>query len=106
MRILLKTLSKLTLHRGHQGVEHADGEGGAAGEGLGEVELRVGVVVVIVRVDELHVAVVDELGDDGYARAEAGPAPLQHDRLPQRTRAVVRCRACGRWVQRGQGVWW
>ena len=89
--------------RGHQGVEDADGEGGAACEGLGEVQLRVGIVVIIVRVYELHVAVVDELGDDGDAGAEASPAPLQHDSLPQRTRAVVRCRTCQpmpMWVQK------
>ena len=60
MRILLKTLSKLTLHRGHQGVEHADGEGGAAGEGLREIELGVGVVVVVL-IEELDVGVVHQL---------------------------------------------
>ena len=45
-------------HRAHEGVQHADGEGRAAGEGLGEVQLRVGVVVVIL-VQELDVGVVD-----------------------------------------------
>lgn len=45
-------------YRAHQGVEHADSEGGAAGEGLGEVQLRVRVVVVVL-VQELNVGVVD-----------------------------------------------
>lgn len=44
-------------HRAHQGVEHTDSEGRAAGEGLCEVQLRVGVVVIIL-VQELNVRVV------------------------------------------------
>ena len=47
---------------GHQGVEDADGEGSATGEGLGEVEFGVRVVVVVL-VQELHVAVVHQLRD-------------------------------------------
>ena len=47
-------------HRGHEGVEDADGEGRTAGEGLREVQLGVGIVVVIL-VQELNVAVVHQL---------------------------------------------
>ena len=47
-------------HRGHEGVEDADGEGCSAGEGLREVQLGVGIVVVIL-VQELNVAVVHQL---------------------------------------------
>ena len=45
-------------YRGHERVEDADGEDGAAGEGLGQVQLSVRVVVVIVRVKELDTELV------------------------------------------------
>ena len=45
------------VRRGHEGVKDADGKGSATGKRLGEVELRVRVVVVVL-VQELHVAVV------------------------------------------------
>ena len=47
----------MTTYRAHEGVEHTDGEGGTAGEGLRHVELRVGVVVVVL-VQKLHVRVI------------------------------------------------
>ena len=47
-------------HRGHERIEDADGEGCAAGEGLREVQFRVGIVVVVL-VQELNVAVVYKL---------------------------------------------
>ena len=48
----------LVYYRGHERVEDADGEDGAAGEGLGQVQLSVRVVVVIVRVKELDTELV------------------------------------------------
>ena len=53
-------------YRGHERVKNADSEGSATGKWLGEVELRVRVVVVVL-VQELHVAVVHQLRDHGYA---------------------------------------
>lgn len=44
-------------HCTHQGVEYTDSEGGAAGEGLSEVQLCVGVVIVIL-VQELNIWVI------------------------------------------------
>lgn len=44
----------LGTHRTHQGVEYTDSEGGAAGEGLSEVQLCVWVVIIIL-VQELNV---------------------------------------------------
>lgn len=44
----------LRTHRAHQGVEYTDSEGGAAGEGLSEVQLCVWVVIIIL-VQELNV---------------------------------------------------
>lgn len=41
-------------HGAHQGVENADGEGGATGKRLCEVQLRVWVVIVVL-VQELNV---------------------------------------------------
>lgn len=41
----------------HQGIQDTDSEGRAAGERLGEVQLRVWVVVVIL-IQELHIGVV------------------------------------------------
>lgn len=53
-----ETSASLRTHRAHQGVEHADSEGGAAGEGLSEVQLCVWVVIIVL-VQELNVWVVD-----------------------------------------------
>ena len=50
--------ARLRTHRAHQGVEHADSEGGAAGKRLSEVQLRVWVVIVVL-VQELNVWVID-----------------------------------------------
>ena len=47
-------------HRGHEGVEDTDSEGSPAGEWLGEIELRVGIIVIVL-VKELDVAVIDQL---------------------------------------------
>ena len=47
---------------GHQGIEDADSEGCAAGEGLGEIELSVRVIVIIL-IQELDIAVIDQLSD-------------------------------------------
>lgn len=47
-------LACTSTHGTHEGVQHTDSEGGAAGEGLGEVQLRVGVVIIIL-VQELNV---------------------------------------------------
>lgn len=49
-----ETSASLRTHRAHQGVEHADSEGGAAGEGLSEVQLCVWVVIIVL-VQELNV---------------------------------------------------
>ena len=87
---ILMHLRIISSYCSHEGVQDADSEGCAASEGLGEVQLGVGVIIVVVRVNELDVGVVDQLGDDGDAGAEAGAAPLQHDGLAQRTGHVVR----------------
>ena len=47
---------------GHQGVEDADNEGRAASEGLGEIQLSVRVIVIIL-IQELDIAVIDQLSD-------------------------------------------
>ncbi len=69
---------KIISHRGHEGVEDTDREGRPAGERLREVELGVGVVVVVL-VQELHVGVVDELGDHGDVGAVYGALALEYD---------------------------
>ena len=46
-------------YRRHERVEYADGERSAACERLREVELRVGIVVVVL-VQKLNVAIVDK----------------------------------------------
>ena len=55
-------LGCLRAHGGHEGVQDAHSESGATGEGLSEIELSVGVVVIVL-VQELDVAVVDQHGD-------------------------------------------
>ena len=81
----------MTFHyRSHEGVQDTDSKGCATGKGLGEVQLCVGVVIVVIRVNELDVGVIDELSDDGDAGAEAGTAPLKHDGLAQRTGHIIR----------------
>ena len=47
-------------YRGHEGVQHAHSEGSPAGKWLGEIELSVGVIVIVL-VKELDVAVVHQL---------------------------------------------
>ena len=44
-------------HRGHEGVENTDSKGGAACEWLGEVELSVGVIVIILDQSEVSITV-------------------------------------------------
>ena len=44
-------------HRGHEGVENTDSEGGAASKWLGEVELSVGVIVIILDQSEVSITV-------------------------------------------------
>ena len=48
-------------HRGHEGVENTDSEGGAACEWLGEVELSVGVIVIILDQSEVSITVTWQL---------------------------------------------
>ena len=81
-------------YRGHEGVQDTHSEGSSTGEGLGEVKLSVRVVIIIVRIDELDVAVVDQLGDHGDAGPEAGSPALEDDRLAEWTGAVA-----------GGGIW-
>ena len=61
---------------------------------MGEVKLSVRVVIIIVRIDELDVAVVDQLGDHGDTGSEAGSPALEDDRLAEWTGAVA-----------GGGIW-
>ena len=55
-------------YRGHQGVQHTHSEGRPTGEGLSEIELSVRIIVVVL-VQELDVAVVDQHGDHRYTCA-------------------------------------
>ena len=77
-------------HCGHQGVEDADSEGCAASEGLGEVQLSVRIIVIIL-VQELDVAVIAEHCDHRDGRAVDGanhPGPACA--IPQVTEDVTR----------------
>ena len=69
--VLSRLSSSQKSHRGHQGVEDTDSEGCAASEWLGEVELSVRVIVIIL-VQELDVAVITKHGDHGHSRAVQG----------------------------------
>lgn len=46
-------------YRGHEWVEYADSEGSATGKRLCQIKLRIRIVVVVL-IEELHVAVVHE----------------------------------------------
>ena len=70
-------------HCGHQGVEDADSEGCAASEGLGEVQLGVRIIVIIL-VQKLDIAVIDQLGDHWDIGAIHRALPLQHDGAAER----------------------
>lgn len=65
-------------YRRHERVQDADGEGRTARKRLGKVQLRVGVVVVVL-VQKLHVAVVDQFGDHRDVSAVHRPPSLQHN---------------------------
>ena len=75
-------LSNLT-YRGHQGVEDADSEGCATGEGLGEIQLSVRVIVIIL-IQELDIAVIDQLSDHRDICSEYRALPLEHNGGAQR----------------------
>ena len=49
-------------HRGHEGVENTDSEGGATCEWLGQVELSVRIIIIIL-IQELDIAVIHKLSD-------------------------------------------
>ena len=95
LKIPLMVLSRLSSsqksHRCHQGVEDTDSEGCSASEGLSEIELRVRVIIIVVRVNELDIAVVDQLSDHGYAGPEASSPALEDNSLAERAGAVTGC---------------
>ena len=70
-------------YRGHQGVENADSEGCAASKGLSEVQLSVRVIVIIL-VQKLDIAVIDQLGDHWDIGAIHRALPLQHNGAAER----------------------
>ncbi len=80
-------------HRGHERIQHADGERGAASERLREVQLGVWIVVVVL-IQELYVGVVDELGDHGHVGPVHRPLALQDDRAAKRRHVVRRDGVC------------
>ena len=75
--LVTRTNWKFICYRGHQGVEDADSEGCAASEGLSEVQLSVRVIVIIL-VQELDIAVIDQLSDHRHIGAIHGALPLEH----------------------------
>ena len=85
----LREISYQHCYRGHQGVQDTDSKGSPTSKGLSEIELRVRVVIIVVRVNELDVAVVDQLSDHGYAGPEASSPALEDDGLAKRTGAVT-----------------
>ena len=70
-------------HCGHQGIEDADSKGCATSEGLSEVQLSVGVIVIIL-VQELDIAVIDKFSDHRDIGAIHRALPLQHDGAAER----------------------
>ena len=81
-------MTQLLTHCGHQGVKDADSEGCAAGEGLSEVELSVRVIVIIL-VQELDIAVIDQLSDHWHIGPEYRALPLEHDWAAERRLACT-----------------
>ena len=79
-------------HRGHQGVEDTDSKGSSTGEGLSEIQFSIRIIIVVIRVDELDIAVVDELSDHGDAGPEASSPALKDNGLAERAGAVTGCR--------------
>ena len=69
-------------HGGHQGVENADSEGCATSEGLGEIELSVRVIIIIL-IQKLDIAVITKHRDHGHSRTIDG---ANHPRL---TRSIT-----------------
>ena len=70
-------------YRGHQGVEDADSKGCATGEGLGEIELSVRIIIIIL-IQELDIAVIDQLSDHRDIGAIHRALPLEHNGGAQR----------------------
>lgn len=64
-------------YRRHERVQDADGERSTARERLGQVQLGVRIVVIVL-VQKLYVAVVDQFGDHRHVGSVHGPASLQH----------------------------
>ena len=65
-------------HCGHQGVEDADSEGCATSEWLGEIELSVRVIIIIL-IQELDIAVIDQLSDHRDICSKYRSLPLEHN---------------------------
>ena len=87
-RVRQDTMTRSWTHCGHQGVEDADSEGCAASEGLSEVQLSVRVIVIIL-VQELDIAVIDQLSDHRHIGAIHGALPLEHDGAAERRLACT-----------------
>jgi len=64
-------------YRWHERVQDADSEGRTARKRLGEIQLRVGVIIVVL-VEKLHVAIVNQFGNHGNVGAVHRPSSLQH----------------------------
>ena len=73
----------MVTHCGHQGVEDADSEGCATSEWLGEIELSVRVIIIIL-IQELDIAVIDQLSDHRDIGAIHRALPLEHNGGAQR----------------------
>jgi len=64
-------------YRWHERVQDTDGESCTTRKRLGEVQLGVGVIVVVL-VKKLHVAIVDQFGNHWNVGAVHRPSSLQH----------------------------
>ena len=74
-------------HCGHQGVEDADSEGCATSKWLGEIELSVRVIIIIL-IQELDIAVIDQLSDHRDIGSEYRSLPLKHNGGAQRSEDI------------------
>ena len=76
-------------HRSHQGVEYADSKGSSTSKWLSKIQFSIGIIIVVIRVNKLDIAVVDELRDHGDAGPEASSPALKDNCLSEGAGAVT-----------------
>ena len=92
----------IKLYCGHQRVQDTNSKGGATSKWLGQIQFCVRIIIIIIRIYELNIAVIDKLSDYGDAGSKTCSSPLKNNGFTQRTGTVIGSRACRKFTYRKQ----